>query len=151
MTGFRGVLKITVPLMAVFFMVCGTQTSMAFSPKKFNIPKKGDASSGGEGLSGAALDEAKGNYQLYCVMCHGNEGKGDGQLAPTLDIPPANHTDPERMSKASDERLFKTISQGGASVGLSESMPPHNTTLSEEQIRGLVKYLRVLCGCQYKG
>jgi len=109
----------------------------------------GMASGGKSGAESAELEEAKSDYQLYCASCHGERGDGKGQLAAALDPPPRNHTDAKIMSSRTDEQLFKAISEGGKAVGLSESMPSHKTVLSEAKIRGLVKYLRVLCGCSH--
>ena len=36
--------------------------------------------------------EGKDNYQEYCAVCHGKEGKGDGPAAPALKTPPADLT-----------------------------------------------------------
>jgi mono/diheme cytochrome c family protein len=96
------------------------------------------------------LSVAEENYQLYCVNCHGSEGKGDGILAETLDVPPRNHTDASIMGKRTDASIFKTIAKGGASNGFSNNMPPHETILSRKEIEGLVKYVRKLCNCKGK-
>lgn len=93
---------------------------------------------------------AEGNYQLYCINCHGREGKGDGMLAETLGVPPRNHTDGSIMGERTDAFIFKTIAKGGAANGFSESMPPHDTILSKKEIDGLVKYIRKLCNCKGK-
>lgn len=100
----------------------------------------------------AASDElgnAENNYMLYCASCHGREGDGKGQLAEALAVPPRDHTDASTMSKRTDEQMFKTISEGGEATGFDSGMPPHNTILQKEDIRGLVKYLRKLCNCKY--
>jgi len=93
---------------------------------------------------------AEGNYQLYCVNCHGNEGKGDGMLAETLEVPPRNHTDASIMGERTDAFIYKTIAKGGGSNGFSNNMPPHETVLSKKEIDGLVKYIRKLCHCKGK-
>jgi cytochrome c oxidase cbb3-type subunit 3 len=96
------------------------------------------------------MSAAEGNYQLYCINCHGSEGKGDGMLAETLDVPPRNHTDASIMGERTDAFIFKTIAKGGASNGFSENMPAHDTILSKKEIEGLVKYIRKLCNCKGK-
>lgn len=95
------------------------------------------------------LGNAENNYMLYCASCHGREGNGKGALAETLEVPPRNHTDATKMSKRTDEQLFQTISEGGEATGFNSGMPPHNTILQKEDIRGLVKYLRKLCNCKF--
>ena len=87
-----------------------------------------------------------------CASCHGYEGKGDGMLAEELDVKPRDLTNPKFMNSKSDEHLFKVISEGGASVGLSESMAPFSYQISAEEIKNLVAYLRSdICKCAPPG
>ena len=95
------------------------------------------------------LANAENNYRLYCSSCHGREGDGKGELAETLAVPPRNHTDASKMSKRTDDQLFQTISEGGEATGFDSGMPPHNTILHKDEIKGLVKFLRQLCNCKY--
>lgn len=80
-----------------------------------------------------------------CAVCHGASGKGDGPSAAGLHPKPADFTDCKAMAKDSDETLFKIIRDGGQSVGRSTVMPSWKDSLSEDQIRSLVKYIRGLC------
>lgn len=41
-------------------------------------------------------------YLAYCASCHGKEGKGDGPVARTLEIPPADLT---ALSKKNDGKF----------------------------------------------
>ncbi len=93
--------------------------------------------------------EAENNYDHYCASCHGRDGKGDGMMAGGAPVKPRNHTDAAVMSQRTDEQLFKAIKDGGEAVGLDPTMPPHKTLLKDEEIRGLVKYIRALCNCEY--
>ncbi len=87
-------------------------------------------------------------YKWYCAPCHGIKGDGKGFNAKNLDPRPANHTDPDLMTKRTDDDLFEAISKGGKGVGKSTLMPPWGNTFSREQIKSLVQYLRKLCRCQ---
>lgn len=87
-------------------------------------------------------------YKWYCTPCHGDKGDGKGFNAKNLDPRPANHTDPDLMTKRADEDLFDAISKGGKGVGKSTLMPPWGNTFSKTQIKSLVMYLRILCRCQ---
>jgi mono/diheme cytochrome c family protein len=49
------------------------------------------------------------------------------------------------MTKDSDDVLFKIIKGGGQSAGRSTVMPSWGDSLSEQQIRELVKFVRSLC------
>lgn len=86
-------------------------------------------------------------YKTYCAQCHGIDGKGNGINAPHLEVAPRNHTDRDEMITRTDEELFKAISEGGQSINKSVLMPNWGKTLTEEQIKDIITYLRALC-CQ---
>ena len=46
------------------------------------------------------------------------------------------------MNELSDEHLFKVIKEGGASVGKSPLMAPWGGTLTDDQIRDVVAFVR---------
>jgi mono/diheme cytochrome c family protein len=93
----------------------------------------------------AALAKAKENYQTYCRKCHGDEGKGDGPGAAMLNPKPRNYTDCKVMKDKKDDELIKVISEGGESIGMSADMQPWGGTLSEDEIKALVKVVRGFC------
>ena len=74
-------------------------------------------------------------------------GDGDGYNAVFLPVPPTPHSSPQHMSTRSDDGLFDAIAGGGYIMNRSARMPQFGRTLSTAQIRGLVGYLRTLCGC----
>jgi len=90
-------------------------------------------------------------YKFYCAQCHGQGGKGDGPNV-TKDFPvsPRNFTDAAEMNKLSDADILNVIMDGGPSVSKSPMMPPWGKTLTEEEVKGLVAHLRVLCACEGK-
>lgn len=109
----------------------------------------------GEDVKGSKKYEeenAKMNYYGYCVSCHGQTGKGDGPLAESLEegVTPRDHTDAGYLSQRTDEELFNVIKYGGAKNNFSEAMPPFDNQIADDQIWGLVKFIRNLCNCQYK-
>jgi cytochrome c553 len=89
------------------------------------------------------------DYVLFCASCHGEEGNGDGPLAGSLDPKPARHSDGEYMNRLSDEYMFKVIQQGGSAVGKSPMMAGWGGTLSDDQIHGLVAFMRSLAEPPY--
>ncbi len=92
-------------------------------------------------------ETAKDNYQTYCVQCHGLEGDGKGINVVDMSTQPRDHTDAKEMSARTDQELFKVIKDGGQSINKSVLMPPWSSTLSDEEIEDLVKYLHELCKC----
>jgi mono/diheme cytochrome c family protein len=110
-----------------------------FSLSAVSAAEKGDAAKGKE------------TFQNTCAACHGPEGKGDGAAAAALDPKPRNLTDAAYLSTKTDEHLYKVISEGGASVGLSPMMAAWGGTLSEQDIWNVIAYIRQdICKCQYK-
>ena len=94
--------------------------------------------------------DARENYRLYCVQCHGTEANGGGinNTAGGLAVSPRDHTNATEMSKLSNQDIRLVIAKGGDAVSKSELMPPWGEVLKEKEIDELVLYLRQLCGCE---
>lgn len=92
-----------------------------------------------------AAEKAAVLFQELCSVCHGVSGKGDGPSAQGLEPKPADFTNCQAMAKDSDDILFKIIKGGGQSAGRSTVMPAWGDSLSDPQIRELVKFIRSLC------
>ena len=84
-------------------------------------------------------------YMVYCAKCHGPGGHGDGANASTLKTRPRNFSDCATMTKISDDTMFKAIKEGGTSVNLPGDMPPWGQAFDDDEIKGLVKYVRAFC------
>lgn len=91
------------------------------------------------------LAKARENYQSYCAKCHGEQGKGDGPGAAMLNPKPRDYTDCKVMQNKKDEELIKVITDGGEAAGMSADMQPWGGTLSADDIRELVKFVRGFC------
>ena len=100
-------------------------------------------------IQAQANEIAADNYKAYCVQCHGIEGNGKGVNIRDMSVQPRDHTDAKAMSTRSDDSLFKVIKEGGLSISKSVLMPNWGGTLSDEEIKDLVLYLRTLCKCKY--
>ena len=87
-------------------------------------------------------------YVQRCAMCHGTRGKSDGSNARYVGAPVTRHSDKRAMSARTDDRLWDAIYAGGYIMGGSGRMPPFGHTLTPDQIRGLVRYIRQLCDCE---
>ena len=101
--------------------------------------EKGDAAAG------------KAKYDQFCATCHGPEGKGDGPGAAALDPKPRDLSNAEFTSTISNEHIYKVIREGGPSVGLSATMPPWGSALSEAETWDIIAYIRQdVCKCKYE-
>jgi mono/diheme cytochrome c family protein len=103
------------------------------------------------GADPATAEAGAKSYALLCASCHGATGNADTPMAETLDPRPVAHSDGNYMNGLSDEYLFRVIKEGGAAVGKSPLMAPWGGTLSDEQIRGVVAYVRTLADPPYPG
>ena len=91
------------------------------------------------------LKAAASNYSDSCVDCHGESGTGDGKKAAELKSKPADYTNCAVMTKLSDDYLFNVIKNGGASVGKGKEMADFGKAYDDDEIRGLVAYVRTFC------
>src|ERR1039457_3257757 len=91
------------------------------------------------------MKTAASNFSDSCVDCHGESGKGDGKKAADLKKKPADYTNCAEMSKLTDDYLFNVIKNGGKSVGKSKDMADFGKAYDDEEIHGLVAYVRSFC------
>jgi mono/diheme cytochrome c family protein len=89
------------------------------------------------------LLEGKKLFETRCFVCHGRDGKGDGPSATGLAEKPQDLTDPNWQKSNSDDLIGIVIKQGGVAIGKTGAMPP-NPDLTQEQIQGLVAFVRSL-------
>jgi len=86
---------------------------------------------------GKALYLGKGN----CFVCHGNEGKGDGESGVMLNPPPRDLTDPTFQMLRKDGELFYSIKHGVPDTGMFPYVP---RMVSEEEAWMVVHYIRAI-------
>jgi mono/diheme cytochrome c family protein len=82
-------------------------------------------------------------FETRCFVCHGRDGKGDGPSATGLAEKPQDLTDPNWQRATSDDLIRIVIQSGGSAIGKTGAMPP-NPDLTQEQIQGLVAFVRSL-------
>lgn len=97
----------------------------------------------------AAEESGEALYKTYCAQCHGIHGNGMGINIRDMSVQPRDHTDAVAMSARSDQILFDAVKGGGQAINKSILMPPWEGALSDEEIRRLVAYMRVLCKCSH--
>lgn len=86
-----------------------------------------------------SLTVAKGadTYELYCKLCHGDAGYGDGPAGAAMDIKPANFHLKE-LQDQKDGVLFWKLTNGRG------MMAPYKEILTVEQRWQLVNFIREL-------
>jgi len=99
----------------------------------------------------ADLTAAASSYSDTCAKCHGPAGKGDGPKAAELKdkegklVAIGDLSDCAKMSKITDDEIFKELKEGGASVGKSKFMTAYGDAMEDDEIKGLIAYVRTLC------
>jgi cbb3-type cytochrome c oxidase subunit III len=94
-------------------------------------------------------------FTSYCLLCHGPTGKGDGPLAKTQNLMPADLT--VTVPSRSDIVLRKIISgeRRETITGrehhsiISDTMPSWSGLFTSEQMDALIEYLRLLSTSKY--
>nr|WP_315203266.1 c-type cytochrome [uncultured Flavobacterium sp.] len=84
-----------------------------------------------------ATNDGKIIFNLMCVLCHGNEGQGNGEAGVTLQPHPANFT-ALNVQNQTDGAIFWKITNGKA------PMATYFEILSDDQRWKLVNYIREL-------
>jgi mono/diheme cytochrome c family protein len=93
-------------------------------------------------LSGAefekSLVEGKAKYQVYCSMCHGQTGLGDGTVAQYMPLKPPSLVS-DKVRNFRDGRIYHIITDGQGVMG------NYATQIHKEEHRwAIVNYIRSL-------
>ena len=92
--------------------------------------------------AGKAEETAKGknSYNIYCAVCHGNGGRGDGESGKALNPKPADYASPA-VQQQTDGALFWRMTHGR---GGTSPMIAYKDILTDEQRWQLVNCIREL-------
>lgn len=74
-------------------------------------------------------------YKAKCAMCHGADGKGDTAMGKKYNLKDLASAD---VQGKSDAQLTEIITKG------KDKMPAYSGKLSDDEIKGLVGYVRSL-------
>jgi cytochrome c553 len=87
----------------------------------------------------AGAADAKENWAKHCAKCHGADGKGQTAMGKKLKV--KDYTDPKFQADLKDEPSIKLIKEG-KKEGTRTLMNAFNETLSEQEIKDLIAYIR---------
>jgi len=83
-----------------------------------------------------SLARGKKQYGYDCLMCHGKEGNGNGDVAVDMKLGMHDETNPKTLKHHSDGELFYIITKG------KDQMPPEGDRVKDETIWDMVNYVR---------
>ena len=123
------------------FVACsntGTNTSTANSNNSSITTAKTTPASSTPAGQTDELASARDLYVKNCANCHKESGEGGPVVVDGRKMKPDNLTD-DRRKKLSDDKYMKTMIEGVP----DEGMPSFKDKLSEDQMRQIIKYIRV--------
>ena len=85
-------------------------------------------------------------YMKHCSVCHGDTGKGDGDMGDELDPKPANLTDPDWKHGSTDGEIFAVIRDGVKSTG----MKAFGKKMTAHQMWDVINYVHTLASTPAK-
>lgn len=80
-------------------------------------------------------------YKRYCRGCHGKDGRGG---AHTFMPHVHNLTKKDYIELVPDGFLYTVIAEGGEAVGKNSYMPAWKNTLSIQEIKDVIAYIRTM-------
>lgn len=92
----------------------------------------------GGDMSAEMLNRGKGKYQIYCGVCHGPTGKGDGTVIEKMILKPPILVS-QKVKDFSDGRIYHIIMRGQGLMGHYA-----NQIIDEKDRWAVVNYIRSL-------
>src|SRR5712664_1645398 len=111
------------------YVICTSTTLMALVIGLMLVPVSIARAKGGQDSAAS-----KATFRTKCAMCHGQDG-GGSDVGKSMNVRDLRS---QAVQKQPDADLAQVISNGKA------GMPPFKSSLSEDQIHGLVTYIRSL-------
>ncbi len=87
-------------------------------------------------VSDESIARGKYFYQINCLVCHGDEGRGDGPVGLKFEDPTPVDLNDEYTQEQTDGQIFFTITRGRV------AMPFYRDALSREERWDVINYLR---------
>ena len=121
--------------MAIFSLVFAHANAQ---DSTWEVPEEAKARTNPVEPTEEAVKAGKALYEKHCLMCHGDEGKGDGPATKFIKPAPSDMTTADAQARMSDGEIFYKVTKG------KTPMPPTERKMSETERWQVVHYLRTL-------
>jgi mono/diheme cytochrome c family protein len=127
-------------LSILIFAGCSTfaQDAPKPAPAEFKVPPEASKLANPVKSTPASISQAKKVYEVDCLVCHGPDGDGKGDLAADMKTKLADYRDPSALKAFTDGDLFYIIKNGKG------EMPSEGDRAKPGSIWNLVNYIRSL-------
>ena len=88
-------------------------------------------------------------FYVYCVWCHADSTPAGPSNRYNLNPVPALINDGKVLNSLSDGYLDNIITLGGSAMGKSAMMPPYGRTLTQDEVRAVIAYIRAVAQPTY--
>jgi mono/diheme cytochrome c family protein len=88
-------------------------------------------------------------FYVYCVWCHADSTPAGPSNRPNLNPQPHLINDGTVLNSMSDTYLDNIITLGGSAMGKSASMPPYGNSLTQDEVRAIIAYMRAVAQPPY--
>ncbi len=95
-------------------------------------------------VSAYAAETDRELYEAACASCHGRDGRGAPE-GTRIEVPLPDFTDCSIVTAETTGNWVALVADGGPALGLSSQMPSFADSLTEEEIREVITYLRGFC------
>lgn len=89
-------------------------------------------------------------FGIYCIWCHADSTPAGPSNRYTLTPVPPLINDGKVLNPLSDGYLDNIITLGGSAMGKSAMMPPYGRTLSQNEIRAVIAFMRAVAQPPYQ-
>jgi mono/diheme cytochrome c family protein len=89
-------------------------------------------------------------FYQYCVWCHADATPAGPSNRSNVNPQPPLLNDGTVLNSESDDFLQNIIALGGSAIGKSAMMPAYGKTLSQEDIRSVIAYVRAIAVPPYQ-
>jgi mono/diheme cytochrome c family protein len=131
-----------IELVFLMLVAAGAPTALAAQehPAEPHIHEAGQALANPVEATRASVVRGRQRYVFSCRQCHGNTGKGDGDMSHAGGVP-SDFTDGVWQHGATDGEIFLVIREG-----VTADMLGYDGQIPEEDIWNLVNYIKSLAG-----